>query len=186
MGNLVKQNLDPATVASFGDEWSRFDQSAMTEEEARVIFDEYFAVFPWVSLSDNASGFDMGCGSGRWARLMAPKVGHLHCIDPSRALDVARKALAERDNVSFHRASVDDAPLPPAAGISAIRSVCCITFRILLLRSGLASRCSSLARRFWSICTTPSTIVRWFSELHGIAPTGCVARSAACLPSSSI
>jgi len=108
----VKQNLDPATVKSFGDEWSRFDQSAIEGAEAEAIFDEYFVVFPWAALPKDASGFDMGCGSGRWARLVAPKVGHLHCIDPSSALDVAKRALADRGNVSFHRASVDDGALP--------------------------------------------------------------------------
>jgi asparagine synthase (glutamine-hydrolysing) len=34
-------NLDPNTVASFGDEWSRFDQSGMADSEARKVFDEY-------------------------------------------------------------------------------------------------------------------------------------------------
>jgi len=108
----MKRNIDPATVDSFGDEWSRFDQSAMDEAEAEAIFAEYFAVFPWGDLPHDPVGFDMGCGSGRWARLMAPKVGHLHCIDPSSALDVARKTLSSQGNVSFHSASVDDLPLP--------------------------------------------------------------------------
>jgi SAM-dependent methyltransferase len=109
----MKRNIDLATVDSFGDEWARFDQSAMADEEARAIFGEYFAVFPWELLPVNASGFDMGCGSGRWARLMAPRVGHLHCIDPSSALEVARRTLAKNDNVSYHSASVEDVPLPP-------------------------------------------------------------------------
>ncbi len=108
----TKQNLDRATVQSFGDEWSRFDQTAMAEAEAATIFDDYFAVFPWSALPTNASGFDMGCGSGRWARIVAPRVGHLHCIDPSSALDVARRALSGLANVSFHQASVDDGALP--------------------------------------------------------------------------
>jgi len=108
----MKQNLDHATVNSFGDEWSRFDQTTLGDEEARGIFDEYFAVFPWSSLPENASGFDMGCGSGRWARLVSPRVGHLHCIDPSGALDVAKRMLADHSNVSFHQASVDDEILP--------------------------------------------------------------------------
>jgi SAM-dependent methyltransferase len=107
-----RQNLDGATVDSFGDEWSRFDQASLSEAEAAKIFDEYFAVFPWASLPPDASGFDMGCGSGRWARLVAPRVGHLHCIDPSIALDTARIALSGQDNVSFHRASVDQKALP--------------------------------------------------------------------------
>lgn len=108
----MKKNLDPATVQSFGDEWSRFDQSVIEGAEAEAIFDEYFAVFPWAALPKDASGFDMGCGSGRWARLMAPRVGHLHCIDPSSALEIAKGNLADHDNVSFHQASVDDGALP--------------------------------------------------------------------------
>ena len=108
-------NLDPKTVASFGDEWSRFDQSGMTDQEAGKVFGEYFAVFPWSELPENAEGFDMGCGSGRWARWVAPKVGHLHCIDPSDAIEVARSNLANHSNVSFHRASVDGQCLPPAS-----------------------------------------------------------------------
>ena len=108
----MKKNLDMDTVKSFGDEWSRFDQSELSEVEAGRIFNEYFAVFPWDKLPKNAIGFDMGCGSGRWARLMAPRVGHLHCIDPSSALEVAKTTLSKVANVSFHRASVDDNPLP--------------------------------------------------------------------------
>jgi SAM-dependent methyltransferase len=102
------KNLDLRTVASFDDEWSRFDQGDMKAEEAEKLFDKYFSVFPWASLQPNAEGFDMGCGSGRWARLVAPRVGLLHCIDPSSAIEVARTNLAELGNVSFHRASVDE------------------------------------------------------------------------------
>ena len=109
----MKKNLDVDTVKSFGDEWSRFDQSALSENAAGTMFNEYFAVFPWDKLPKNAIGFDMGCGSGRWARLVAPRVGHLHCIDPSSALELAKTILSNVANVSFHRASVDDSPLPP-------------------------------------------------------------------------
>jgi len=106
-------NIDHRTVASFGDEWSRFDQSAMAENEAFKVFEEYFSVFPWASLPLNAEGFDMGCGSGRWARFVAPRVGKLHCVDPSSALEVAKGNLAEFSNVEFHYATVDSVILPP-------------------------------------------------------------------------
>lgn len=109
--NYNMKNLDVDAVNSFGDEWDRFDQQQLSDEERCKIFDEYFAVFPWSKLPVNAVGFDMGCGSGRWAKLMAPRVGHLHCIDPSSALEVARKALQTADNVSFHSASLDESPL---------------------------------------------------------------------------
>jgi 2-polyprenyl-3-methyl-5-hydroxy-6-metoxy-1,4-benzoquinol methylase len=106
------KNLDVDTVKSFGDEWSRFDQAALSKAEANKAFNEYFSVFPWEILPEMATGFDMGCGSGRWAKIMAPRVGHLHCIDPSSSLEVARVALTTAKNVSFHAASVDDSPLP--------------------------------------------------------------------------
>jgi SAM-dependent methyltransferase len=108
-------NIDRETVASFGDEWSRFDQTGMTETETRKAFEEYFSVFPWAALPMDAEGFDMGCGSGRWARLVAPRVGRLHCVDPSSALDVARRNLATLGNVAFHQASVDASGLPPTS-----------------------------------------------------------------------
>jgi SAM-dependent methyltransferase len=105
-------NLDTKTVSSFGDEWSRFDQSGMTEAEAQKVFEEYFSVFPWAKLPKNPEGFDMGCGSGRWARFVSPRVHRLHCIDPSSAIDVAKRNLASLANVSFHSASVSDPGLP--------------------------------------------------------------------------
>lgn len=58
-------NIDPKTVSSFGDEWTRFDQSGMTDNEARKVFNEYFAVFPWDTVPADAEGFDMGCCIGR-------------------------------------------------------------------------------------------------------------------------
>ncbi|WP_108468446.1 class I SAM-dependent methyltransferase [Polynucleobacter difficilis] len=101
-------NEDNATIKGFGDEWERFDQSDLDKEEAQELFQRYFAIFPWWSLPDNAIGFDMGCGSGRWALLVAPKVFRLHCIDPSLALHVAKKNLINERNCTFHAASVGD------------------------------------------------------------------------------
>lgn len=108
-------NIDAKTVASFGDEWSRFDQSGMSDAEARKAFDEFFAVFPWDVLPPAAEGFDMGCGSGRWARFVAPRVGRLNRVDPSAALKVAQTALAGHTNVTFHLASVDASGLQPGS-----------------------------------------------------------------------
>ena len=109
-------NIDAGTVAAFGDEWSRFDQARLDAAELEQHFDRYFGIFPWEVLPQGAEGFDMGCGSGRWARLVAPRVGRLHCIDPSpAALGAARRMLAGATNVAFHEAGVDAAPLAPAS-----------------------------------------------------------------------
>jgi SAM-dependent methyltransferase len=105
-------NIDARVVRDFGDEWARFDQGPVSEAELRRAFDEYFRVFPWASLPSSAVGFDLGCGSGRWAKFVAPRVGRLHCIDASEsALQVAQRTLATAGNCAFHLASVEAIPL---------------------------------------------------------------------------
>lgn len=109
-------NLDRRTVEGFGSEWARFDQTALPQAELQEIFGHYFSEFPWSRLPPAASGFDLGCGSGRWARAVAPRVGTLHCIDAAAAaLAVVRRSLAGRDNCVFHLASVDAIPLEDAS-----------------------------------------------------------------------
>ena len=106
-------NVDDATVDAFGVEWSRFDQSLLSDEERQEIFDQYFSLFPWRRVGPDAVGFDLGCGSGRWARLAAPRVRRLHCVDASpAALDVARRHLRDVPNCEFHLAQVDRMPFP--------------------------------------------------------------------------
>jgi ubiquinone/menaquinone biosynthesis C-methylase UbiE len=105
-------NLDRATVDDFGREWQRFDQSRASSAEVRRMFGEYFAIFPWDSLPREPVGFDAGCGSGRWAALVAPRVSRLYCIDASAdALAVAQKRLADLTNVEFHATPLDAMPL---------------------------------------------------------------------------
>src|SRR5258708_10813493 len=115
--NLVPQettetrNVDDAVVRDFGEEWAQFDQSELSDAERRRMFNQYFAIFPWKDLPRNSTGFDAGCGSGRWAMLVAPRVGHLHCFDPSLAINIAKKNLKHLHNCSFHQATVADMPL---------------------------------------------------------------------------
>jgi SAM-dependent methyltransferase len=104
-------NIDSQVVDGFGDEWSRFDQSVLSVDELRELFENYFSIFPWNELPRDAIGFDLGCGSGRWAKLVAPRVGTLHLIDPSVALEVAKKNLAGQNNCRFHRAESGSIPL---------------------------------------------------------------------------
>ena len=105
------KNLDKKTVKSFGEQWVRYDQSGMDNKEAIKIFKSYFSIFPMNKLSKSAEGFDMGCGTGRWAQFVAPKVKKLHCIDPSNAIYVAKKKLKKFNNVKYHQRSLDDSGL---------------------------------------------------------------------------
>lgn len=109
-------NADPAVVAGFGREWSTFDQSKLSDAELEKRFEQYFHLFPWGELPARPIGFDLGCGSGRWARCVAPRVTTLHCIDASaEAIEVAKRNLVDRPNCLFHVASVGEAPLAPGS-----------------------------------------------------------------------
>lgn len=110
---MPASNIDEKTVEGFGREWAAFDQTALSTAEHQALFDAYFSLFDF---SDAGEGFDLGCGSGRWAKLAAPQVGRLHCIDPApSALDVARANLRGVGNVDFHVASSDGIPLPDSS-----------------------------------------------------------------------
>jgi len=108
----MEKNINEKVVNDFGREWSKFDQSNVPEAELKEIFGQYFSLFPWNILPSGAVGFDLGCGSGRWAYFCAPHVGKLHCIDPaSSALAVAKEKLSQFNNCIFHNSSVDNIPI---------------------------------------------------------------------------
>jgi len=95
-------NFNSDVIHDFGNEWGKFNQESLETEETEQIFRKYFKIFPWERVNESACGFDLGCGSGRWARLVAPKVGKLYCIEPSeQALNVARKNLKNFNNIEF-------------------------------------------------------------------------------------
>jgi SAM-dependent methyltransferase len=112
--NDVTRNVDTNVAAGFGHEWSTFRQTdaEFSTVDREAIFQSYFHIFPWNELPPDPVGIDVGCGSGRWSLMVAPKVGHLHLLDASDdALAVARQNLAGATNVSFHLASVGNIPL---------------------------------------------------------------------------
>ncbi len=116
---MSDDNLDPAVARGFGQEWSTFRQDAasLNKNQRQEIFDGYFRIFPWSLLpAGGGVGADIGCGTGRWSLLVAPRVGRLHLIDASAdALKVAEQNLGGVRNVSFHRASVAEMPLAPCS-----------------------------------------------------------------------
>ncbi len=101
-------NIDRETVKSFGEEWDKFDQFG--EEEIKNAGDQYFDIVPVSVLENAANVLDLGCGSGRWTRYIAPKVGRVEAIDPNQ--NILKVASLNRDltNVRFTQASVGAIP----------------------------------------------------------------------------
>ena len=107
-----KKNIDKDVVNDFGKEWKSFNQNNLSTAELNNMFENYFSIFPWDTLPDNSIGFDLGCGSGRWAKFVAPRVGKLFCIDPSNeALNVAKLKLNNFNNIIYANNSVDNLTL---------------------------------------------------------------------------
>ncbi|MDA0882840.1 MAG: class I SAM-dependent methyltransferase [Bacteroidetes bacterium] len=104
------KNLDTNTVKAFGEEWERFD--VFSDEEISTAGKEYFDLLPDHELRQFEHALDMGCGSGRWTRYIAPHVKHVVAMDPSEACFVAKKNTADLVNVRVVKASVENIPFP--------------------------------------------------------------------------
>jgi len=104
----------------------------------------------------------------RWAKLVAPRVGKLNCVDASaQALEIARGNLTACSNCCFHHASLD--ACASGGSISGFRLIAWGPSSRPGHACGTCQLCpeAQAARRFWSICITPSTIDR-----SGSVPSG--------------
>ena len=108
---MKSNNRDDKVIEEFGSEWISYNYSDFDHEKLYINFMQYFEIFPWDLISSNAVGFDMGSGSGRWAQFVAPKVKELNCIEPSQAIDIARRNLDKFDNVNFLQETTDTCSL---------------------------------------------------------------------------
>ena len=108
---IKMSNQDPKVIKEFGDEWTKFNYSDVELEKLKENFDQYFSIFPWWLISNKSVGFDMGCGSGRWAQFVSPLVKKLNCIDPSQAIEVAKVNLRAHKNITYYKETTDNCSL---------------------------------------------------------------------------
>jgi len=110
---MTKENYDSNVIDDFGDEWDAYDQSSVDYAELEKQFLDYFKLFSWDESIINGTGADFGCGSGRWAKFVSDKVKSLICIDASeKAINVAKKNLADKSNCRVMQAKVGELPIP--------------------------------------------------------------------------
>lgn len=106
--DIDDENIDHATVDSFGDEWEKFN--TFTAEEIKNAGDQYFDLINFNDLAENAQALDLGCGSGRWTKYMHEKVAFIDAVDPSAAIYQAAHHYHDLKNIRFTRAGVNDLP----------------------------------------------------------------------------
>lgn len=102
------RNLDSKTVASFGEEWTKF--KGFTDEDIKTAGDQYFDIVTDDIFSKETIVLDLGCGTGRWTKYIANKVKYVEAIDPSNAVFSAEKLTQNLSNVRITQASVSNIP----------------------------------------------------------------------------
>lgn len=101
-------NIDHSVVDSFGEEWKKFHQFSKAEIDR--LGDMYFDIIDAEIINKNTYGIDIGCGSGRFTKYLADKIGFMEAVDPSEAIYTADKVLANVQNVRLSKASTDNIP----------------------------------------------------------------------------
>jgi SAM-dependent methyltransferase len=109
--DLPVDDLARRTQASFGDEWTHFNQ---WERSGATNFADYFAGVDFRSLKGTVV-LDAGCGMGRHARQIAAHAGRVVAVDFSRAIDQAARNAAGIGNVECVQADLLQLPLADAS-----------------------------------------------------------------------
>lgn len=108
IGSEENENADKEVVDSFGEEWSKF--SSFKEDDLDKLGSEYFDIIPAKLLNKKTNVLDVGCGTGRWSKYLADKVGTISLVDPSKAIYVADKLLSQNENIQLAKAYANALP----------------------------------------------------------------------------
>ena len=101
-------NIDVKVVEEFGEEWLKFHD--FSDEMINKSVGEYFDIINDTVINKNTYAIDIGCGSGRWTKVMAARAGFIEAVDPSNAIFAADRLLKNIDNVRLTQASINTLP----------------------------------------------------------------------------
>ncbi len=106
--DIEGKNIDYKVVNEFGDEWLKFYEH--DDDLVKKGGEEYFDILNNQIVNSNTYALDIGCGTGRWTKYLAPKVGFIEAVDPSNAIFAADKLLENIKNVRLSKASIETLP----------------------------------------------------------------------------
>jgi SAM-dependent methyltransferase len=102
------ENIDNEVVQTFGEEWLKFKD--YSDEEIRLFAIMYFDILNDQIINKNTYALDIGCGTGRWTKYLANRIGFVEAIDPSNAVFAADHLLKGVENVRITKASIETIP----------------------------------------------------------------------------
>ena len=102
------KNIDKRVVDEFGNEWLKFSEHS--EDLVKKGGEEYFDILNEKIINSKTYALDIGCGTGRWTKYLAAKVGFIEAVDPSNAIFAADQLLGEIKNVRLSQASIETLP----------------------------------------------------------------------------
>ena len=101
-------NIDEKVVEEFGEEWMKFHE--FSDEMISKSVGEYFDIINDTIINKNTYAIDIGCGSGRWTKVMADRAGFIEAVDPSNAIFAADRLLKNVNNIRLTKASINTLP----------------------------------------------------------------------------
>jgi ubiquinone/menaquinone biosynthesis C-methylase UbiE len=101
-------NIDKKVVDEFGNEWLKF--YLHDDDLVKKGGEEYFDILTSEMINSETYALDIGCGTGRWTKYLASKVGFIEAVDPSEAIFAADKLLGDLQNVRLSKASIETLP----------------------------------------------------------------------------
>jgi len=102
------KNINHKVVNEFGDEWMKFFEQ--DDDLVKKGGEEYFDILTEEMINSETYVLDVGCGTGRWTKYLAPKVGFIEAVDPSDAIYAADKLLDKIENIRLSKASIETLP----------------------------------------------------------------------------
>jgi 2-polyprenyl-3-methyl-5-hydroxy-6-metoxy-1,4-benzoquinol methylase len=106
-------NIDKKVVDEFGNEWLKF--YLHDDDLVKKGGEEYFDILTSEMINSETYALDIGCGTGRWTKYLAPKVAFIEAVDPSEAIFAADKLLGNLQNVRLSKASIETLPFADEA-----------------------------------------------------------------------